>query len=843
MSKRLFHILLIVCILVMASAATAAGQADDVPTITSFATTVSRVDSAQLLAGTARVPVSWVSINRPITANLVFEQVLPDGSVENVELPRDISWVSSSGSGVVAPKWPGEGETEVVLQVRLVDTETDEVLDKREITVEIAPGAGDAPYIADFSTSNPTTNVLQLTAGSARIPVTWSTVNRPLTANLVFEQVMPDGSAANVELPRDNPWVNSSGAGVVAPEYPGEGVDYLTIRLRLFDLITSEEYDRATFRVDILPEAEPVITTFTTTMTAVDRGRLSQRIERVPVSWAVDDRPPNSNLAFEQVMPDDTVRNVELPRTNPWVNSAGNGLAAPYAPDDADEIVLQVRLFDLTTDFVYDTRQITLPIEDVGGTGNIATFNTSATSVNAAQLAAHTARVPVSWVVDSRPSNSNLVFEQVLDDGTIVNVELPRDILVVPSIGQGIAAPYLPGGDATEIHLQLRLIDLNTEAEYDKAEITLPIEGGVAPPRITSFEVSTTALKVSELQAETARVPCTWTVENRPSNTNLVFEQRLPGAEVVNVELPRTNPIVPSTGVGTMAPVYPGDGEDTVVFRLRLVDLSTDVTLHFREVSLPIVDDTGEEPPPDADMAITSFTVTPDVAAPDDVVTIVWETENADSVELLIGETPVEAPELSGSISRTGSELSAEPAEVLITLRAIDADDPDNPVVETRTVTVQLPADQEPQIVNFSAEPTSAAPGETVTLNWETLNAASVALSWAQEGADTFSPESALTVTGSFAYAIPDDATGSVTFTLTATGEDGSTVAQNVTVEVTAPAGEGDTGDGDGDDTGDDAGDGDTGDDTGGEGDTGDDAGGDGGDEGEGEPLGEEDGA
>lgn len=45
--------------------------------------------------------------------------------------------------------------------------------------------------------------------------------------------------------------------------------------------------------------------------------------------------------------------------------------------------------------------------------------------------------INVSWTVQNRPDNSNLVFEQVLANGTVRNAELPREIAYVPSNGNG----------------------------------------------------------------------------------------------------------------------------------------------------------------------------------------------------------------------------------------------------------------------------------------------------------------------------------------------------------------------------------------------------------------------
>jgi hypothetical protein len=104
-------------------------------------------------------------------------------------------------------------------------------------------------------------------------------------------------------------------------------------------------------------------------------------------------------VVFEQILADGSAVNIELPRENPWVNSVGDGVAAPVAPGgDATNIRLRVRLFDLLNGRVYDQRELTIPINNAPpGQASIQSFTTSSTSVDATELANRTARVPVSW--------------------------------------------------------------------------------------------------------------------------------------------------------------------------------------------------------------------------------------------------------------------------------------------------------------------------------------------------------------------------------------------------------------------------------------------------------------
>lgn len=650
------------------------------PQIASFTANASNVGQAALADRTARIPVSWSVEGRPSNSNLVFEQVLTNGTIVNIELPRDFVIVPSSGDGVVAPVPPGGDAEEIVVQLRLIDLSNNFEYSRREITIPIVEEPVQEPNIIFFETPVNVVSRAGLAQRTERVQVSWSVENRPANANLVFEQVLPNGNVVNVELPRTEPIVPPSGVGVVAPLLPGGDADEIVVHLRLIDLGGSTVYDTAdiTIPIDDTPVDQPAVSTFTTPDTSVDSLQLQIGAARVPVSFGVVNRPPNSNLVFDQVLADGTVVNVELPRTDPIVPSSGAGVVAPVQPGgEADEVVLRLQLVDLSNGEAYDEATITLPIEDAPGPEPAITqFSTTATEVDRNQLIAGTARVPVAWATQGRPSGSNLVFEQVLPNGTVVNVELPSSNPIIPSSGtNGIVAPRDPGQGVDTIELQLRLIDLATRFEYDVATLTLPVQAVTEPgdARISSFNLLADSVPFATLQNRTARVNLNWSVENRPANSNLFFEQVLPGGTVVNVELPRTEPIVPSSGTGVIAPLLPGNNATSIVIQLRLADLSTGVLIDRVERTLPITglpdlgddgdDDTGDDDSPDGEITINSFTALPGTAAPGDTVTLAWDVDGATGVSIfaLSEDGAAEQAEVDGVTSQAGSVVYTIP--------------------------------------------------------------------------------------------------------------------------------------------------------------------------------------
>lgn len=111
------------------------------------------------------------------------------------------------------------------------------------------------------------------------------------------------------------------------------------------------------------PLPQPSIRFFTATVDKIDGPSLRNGTARIYVEWAVDNRPANSNLVFEQVFPNGATKNVELPRTFPIVPSEGKGVVAPVMPPNSTtELVIQLRLISLNSSTVYYTRQIKFAI-------------------------------------------------------------------------------------------------------------------------------------------------------------------------------------------------------------------------------------------------------------------------------------------------------------------------------------------------------------------------------------------------------------------------------------------------------------------------------------------------
>ncbi len=834
MLKRFMIFLLAACFLLVGWGSTLANAAEQSSTadITSFTSSVTSIDAKALAGRNVRVPVTWASVNRPDTTNLVFEQILPDGRVMNVELPRDNSFVPSSGVGVVVPFPPGEGITEVRLRVTMADFVQGNVYAQRELVIPIGGTTTVTPTITTFSTSSTNVSRASLTNKTARVPVSFSVENRPDNSNLVFQQV--DGSTlTNVELPRSNPIIPSAGNGVVAPIVPASAATSITLRLSLVNLADNGVIAQREITLPII-EAAPTtaaISSFTTTATSVTLAALNDKSARLPVSWAADNRPNNSNLFFEQVLENGTAVNVELPRSNPFVSSSGSGVVAPIAPSSstATAITLRLRLVDLGSQNTLAEKTITVPLAAAppAPTVSITTFSTTATNISSTALDDKTARIPVSFAVENRPANSNLVFEQV--DGTnVVNVELPRSNPIIPSSGNGAVAPIAPADPAaTSIVLQLRVVDLASKTTLAQQTINVGISRIVpGAPNIRSFTTSAQGVTRTALLNKTARVGVAWATDNRPANANLVFEQVFEDNTTVNIELPRQNPTVPSSGSGVVAPNAPKNSNtNSITIRIRLVESGSGKELGLQSITLPVIND------PNAP-AISAFNALVSSDGIDKAalyagtyqVAVTWASINRPANTNLAFEqvlengtaVNVELPRSNPIIPSSGSGTvklvapqNAAAATVTLRLRLIN--------LSSNTTITQVdivkPIKGVPAIVPTAApQPTATTPvtgsGSLLTVTSFTVSPNPVArngavtLTWSVAGGATrvqiarlseFSGQTTEIVldqqpaSGSAPYTLPAEYLNKATFQLSASSADGQETIQDAVVNLICP--------------------------------------------------------
>jgi hypothetical protein len=130
-----------------------------------------------------------------------------------------------------------------------------------------------------------------------------------------------------------------------------------------------------------------------------------------------------------------------------------------------------------------DQRVLIIPYDlgALSGSPQIDNFTSTVQTLDITQVITQNARVPVGWSVSNRPPLSNLVFEQVLDAGRVISVELPRPNLWIASAGEGVLAPVLPES-GNVIRLQMRVVNMADGATLAQ-QILPPIQlTGTLPP-------------------------------------------------------------------------------------------------------------------------------------------------------------------------------------------------------------------------------------------------------------------------------------------------------------------------------------------------------------------------
>ena len=158
-----------------------------------------------------------------------------------------------------------------------------------------------------------------------------------------------------------------------------------------------------------------------------------------------------------------------------------------------------------------------------------------------------------------------------------------------------------PGGNTSTVTLRLRVIDLASQNTLAQQTVSLTVSNVVVAPVIRSFTTAAANVAYNTLVNRSARIPVSWAVENRPDGSNLVFEQQLEDGSRINVELPRNNPFVSSSGNGTAAPTVPQNVNTSVItLVLRLVNLADQSTITQQTLQVPVV---GQTVPPPATQA------------------------------------------------------------------------------------------------------------------------------------------------------------------------------------------------------------------------------------------------
>jgi hypothetical protein len=351
----------------------------------------------------------------------------------------------------------------------------------------------------------------------------------------------------------------------------------------------------------------------------------------------------------------------------------------------------------------------------------IVQFESDLESVSLAAIEAGDATANVSWYIVNVGQGQSLALDYWRQNGWVSVLEEDESLLPVGERAVTLLDP-LSFADPT-----FRLTLLSGSTILDQQYLIIPYEETDAEPALESFTTTATGVEASQLTQRTARVEISWEVTNRIPNTTLVFEQLLSDDQAINVELPRPTLYVASEGTGVVAPVTPVT-EASVRLRLSVVNVLNGTIYASEELVIPV----------SGTLNLPTLTPTPLVAP-------TFTPGGAVPTPLSAG-TP-SATEEAGN----GTTTSVEGG---------------------------------PQITLFTASPSVIEPGGNVELTWSVTDATTAQISEVLTGNQPGLTYVQLPLSGHVTVPLPEGATDTVTYVLTASNAEGLEATSQAVITI-----------------------------------------------------------
>jgi hypothetical protein len=216
-------------------------------------------------------------------------------------------------------------------------------------------------------------------------------------------------------------------------------------------------------------QSNPSILEFTSDTRMVDYLSSEDGTAAVNLSWNVAGMTPDECLQLY------------AQRTGDWIlighnlNPTWSGAVPIPHPRDFGWPAVRLSVVNANNEILVDSYiQFGYQWPEYEDVPRIESFTVDASAISAEALRTGTLQIPVHWSIKARQPHFNSVFEQILPDGKTVSVELPRDQIWLPSIGDGLIAPIQTSESV--IKLQMRLIDVfYTERTFSTAYVEIPV--------------------------------------------------------------------------------------------------------------------------------------------------------------------------------------------------------------------------------------------------------------------------------------------------------------------------------------------------------------------------------
>ena len=205
----------------------------------------------------------------------------------------------------------------------------------------------------------------------------------------------------------------------------------------------------------------------------------------LPIQWTTNfELTETMHITISQITADNELIDIQIPYTNQWQTQTGLNYVAPVNFSELDRILLWVRVLDGDNIIVTGNTFLEIiddPAPDLPET-TISRFDvTNVQWDENNQLIAE-----VAWQVEDRPDATNFVFEQILADDMVMNIEQAREDLLIDLEGNGFGVLQAPTDPAEPIQLRLRLFDLQTGRVINQIEVSTAYPTDQTPPQATA---------------------------------------------------------------------------------------------------------------------------------------------------------------------------------------------------------------------------------------------------------------------------------------------------------------------------------------------------------------------
>ena len=219
-----------------------------------------------------------------------------------------------------------------------------------------------------------------------------------------------------------------------------------------------------------LAQAQPTIITFTADIEATSLAGLEQTEQEITLQWDIVGLNNLLTVQLHKYFGSSWVAVEDIPANE----FRGEASVRLQHPANFGEPTFRLSIVNQAGDIVTE-RMLIIPYVDAQAT-DVAPEITTFELITPSQIVSEQTiePVPVIWEIQNRSLISNIRFEQMIN-GIATIVELPRNVLWIPSTGEGTLLPEV-NPDMTEINLRMQVYNVITNEVYDEEFLDIALE-------------------------------------------------------------------------------------------------------------------------------------------------------------------------------------------------------------------------------------------------------------------------------------------------------------------------------------------------------------------------------